>query len=275
MRYKGIVSKLESILVDPIKYYLPIGDSKILLNDLLGKQIQLSFTGTISCTACARVIKKTFRGYCYPCSQSLAAADMCILKPELCHFHLGTCREPSWGQQHCMQTHVVYIANSSGLKVGITRAKNIPMRWIDQGAVQAIPLYKVATRYMAGIAEVVLAQKMADKTNWRKMLQGNIDLLDLTALRDEIIKNNHAEVCAALQAKDQDISKIARATDSVVTLNYPVLEYPIKIKSYNFDKTPDISDVIVGIKGQYLIFKNAVLNVRKFAGYELVFSGFE
>ncbi|WP_153944945.1 DUF2797 domain-containing protein, partial [Acinetobacter baumannii] len=70
---------------------------------------------------------------------------------------------------HCMIPHYVYLALSSGVKVGLTRKNNEKKRWVDQGAVRAIPIAEVPTRKMAGELEVYLTQYVADKTDWRKM----------------------------------------------------------------------------------------------------------
>ena len=53
----------------------------------------------------------------------------------------------------------------------------------------------------------------------------------------------------------------------VVQIRYPVLEYPEKVRSHNLDKEPRLEGTLMGIKGQYLIFDTAVINMRKYAGY--------
>lgn len=256
----GRVSKLMGKLGSPIQYILPLGAEEINLNNLLNREIKLEFFGEINCTACGRVMKKPFKGYCYPCSQSLAACDMCILKPEQCHYHQGTCREPDWGLKHCFQPHYVYLANSSGVKVGITRGENIPYRWIDQGAVQALPIYRVANRYHSGLIEVEIAKEMNDKTNWRKMLQNNVALNDLYKIRENIYNKYKFDNAEQL------------LEEKIVELQYPVEQYPEKVKSVDFMKMPIVEGKLVGIKGQYLIFADFVLNIRKFAGFNLTFT---
>ena len=145
----GRLRKMPAEAGDPVAYNLAIGDKRITLNDLIGHKVRLNFDGVIRCIHCDRTTKKSFnQGYCYPCFRKLAACDSCIMSPEKCHYHLGTCREPEWGEANCMVEHVVYLANSSGLKVGITRATQVPTRWIDQGAVTAIPMLRVASRYL-------------------------------------------------------------------------------------------------------------------------------
>ena len=133
----GTLSKMKSELHSPVQYGLPLGDAVEPLNPHLGQRVQLRYTGRIFCVHCGRKTSKSFdQGYCFPCFRSLAQCDTCIVKPEQCHFAHGTCREPEWAQQFCFRSHTVYLANSSGLKVGITRDNQVPTRWIDQGAVQ-------------------------------------------------------------------------------------------------------------------------------------------
>ncbi len=255
-------------LVNPIRYQLPLSEQLIELNPLIGKSITLVFTGKISCIHCDRSIRKTFnQGYCYPCLISLAQCDLCIMKPETCHFEAGTCREPNWAEAFCFQPHYVYLANSSGVKVGITRETQIPIRWIDQGAIQALPIIKVKSRYISGLVEVVIAQHVSDKTSWQRMLKNLVEPVDLKQKRDELL--------VLCQSEIDDIAKrfgegsIDFLDEACVDINFPVETYPLKVKSFNFDKTPEVSGVLQGIKGQYLIFDTGVINIRKFSGYEV------
>lgn len=182
------------------------------------------------------------------------------MKPETCHHHLGTCRQPLWGLDNCFAPHIIYLANSSGLKVGITRGSNIPSRWIDQGAVSAIPMLEVDTRLKSGIIEESLKEFISDKTNWRTMLKGEIPAIDLLEKKQELL--------AKIPEKITEVeAKVVE--DKIYNINYPVLEYPTKITSLNFDKTPEISGILQGIKGQYLILDSGVLNIRKFGSYRL------
>lgn len=266
---QGTLSKMTSELGDPVAYALPLGEHRLPLNELIGKPLSLRYTGNIYCDNCGRATKRSFsQGHCYPCMQKLAACDMCILKPEQCHYHEGTCREPEWGDSHCMIGHIVYLANTSGLKVGITRESQVPTRWIDQGATQALPIFRVATRQISGFVEVELAKAMADKTNWRAILQGDNEPIDLAArARTEI---------PLIESALGDIrdrfgpDTIEPLTADVVSIRYPVSVYPDKIKSFNFDKQPVAEGTLIGIKGQYLIFDTGVINIRKFTGYEVV-----
>ena len=167
MQLAGPIKMMKTTLVDGrATYSLPIGREAIEMNSLIGKPIKLAFIGDIYCSNCGNRTSKSFsQGYCFPCARSLARCDMCIMKPETCHYHLGTCREPEWGLSNCFSPHIVYLANSSGPKVGITRASNMPGRWIDQGAISALPILKVNSRIDSGQIESALKPFIADKTN--------------------------------------------------------------------------------------------------------------
>lgn len=268
MTLTGSLEKMQVHAAVPVAYALRVGDNSLPLNPLLGQTLTLTHTGLIYCTACGRASKKSYsQGFCYPCSQKLACCDLCIVKPERCHYYAGTCREPDWGLAHCMQAHIVYLANSSGLKVGITRESQIPTRWIDQGAVQALPILRVATRQQAGLVEVALAQHVADRTDWRALLKGSPAPMDLAACRDELLTVCASELAALRERFGPDA--IVTVSAAPVTLAYPVLHYPTKISALDFAKTPTISGTLCGIKGQYLLFDHGVLNVRKFTAYQM------
>jgi hypothetical protein len=250
-------------------YTMRLGEQSMAMNPLLGQTVTLRFQGKINCVHCQRLTKKSFSGgFCYPCSQRLAQCDMCFLKPELCHFEQGTCREPDWGEAVCMQDHIVYLANSSGLKVGITRLNQVPTRWIDQGATQAIPIFRVSSRYQSGLVEVMFKEWVSDRTDWRKMLKGDAEPLDLAAERDRLF----AEAETAIHDLQQQFGEAAikqLPAEPEQQIQYPVLEYPTKVSSFNFDKTAEVSGQLQGIKGQYLIFDTGVINIRKFSGYQV------
>lgn len=265
----GNIRKMRVALAEPVQYELPVGDQIVSLNEAIGGRIRLSYQGEINCIACGRGTKKSYsQGYCYPCFISLAACDMCIVKPETCHFAEGTCREPDWAMDNCMQHHYVYLANSSGLKVGITRGTQVPTRWIDQGAAQALPIYRVTNRYLSGLVEVALKEHVSDRTDWRKMLRGDAQDIDLARARDELV----AQAADEIQRIHQQFgaNDVVYLPDEAVTrIRYPVAEYPKKVSSLNLDKTPEIDATLLGIKGQYLIMDRGVINIRKFAGYKL------
>ncbi|MGK0172362.1 MAG: hypothetical protein ACI9W2_004097 [Gammaproteobacteria bacterium] len=261
---EGPIEKMVASLGEPIEYHLPMGDQQIAINPLVGKAIALEFLGKISCVHCARTTKKSFnQGYCYPCFSRLAQCDSCIVKPELCHYAEGTCREPTWGERNCMIPHTVYLANSSGLKVGITRGEDPTTRWIDQGAAQGLAIRTVPNRLAAGNLEVALKPFVADKTNWRKMLKGEPQELALDHERDRLV--------TLLREGSPEFELPGHQPDPApaANLQYPVREFPEKVASHNLDKKPELKGQLNGIKGQYLILDTAVINLRKYGGYHL------
>ncbi len=254
---------------NPVQYSLRLSDDAYPLNEYIGQSVTLRHLGTIECLECGRASKKSFsQGYCYPCFKKLAQCDLCIVSPERCHFDQGTCRDADFAANFCMQPHIVYLANSSGIKVGITRPENLPTRWIDQGAVQALPVMNVMTRQQSGFVEVAFKHLVSDKTHWQKMLRGENERLDLVALRDELLAELKPKLDPLIQRFGiQAIQPILNA--EVQTLTYPVEKYPTKVVSLNLDKTPEISGTLLGIKGQYLIFDIGVINLRRFTSYEV------
>jgi len=264
--YSGNVRKMRTELLSPVGYTLPIGDQLLAMNPLIGQQIRLEFQGEINCIACGRATKKSFQqGHCFPCMRSLPQCDQCIVRPELCHFAQGTCRDEAWGQENCMQDHYLYLANSSGLKVGITRGSQIPTRWMDQGATQALAIMRAPTRHNIGQLEVALKAFANDRTDWRKMLKGSAESLDLLDAKYRLLERAES----TLGELDEQIGWEVLPDQPLVEIDYPVLQYPEKIKSLNLDKAPSVEGVLQGIKGQYLIFDCGVMNIRKYAGYNL------
>ena len=224
-------------------YKLSFDDQQADMSSLVGQHIEFTFNKTIQCAnpECKRITPKSYsQGYCFPCARSLARCDLCIIRPETCHYHLGTCREPEWGISNCFTPHIVYLANSSGIKVGITRKINTPSRWIDQGAISALPILEVKTRLESGIVEKALKSFITDKTNWRIMLKNETGPADLVATKASLL-GEVSSLVVELDAKT--------LPDDVVNIDYPVLKYPTKIISLNFDKTTTISGVLNGIKG--------------------------
>ncbi|MBI2602259.1 MAG: DUF2797 domain-containing protein [Deltaproteobacteria bacterium] len=258
--FRGILHKLIITADEKGKaiYTLPLEDAQVSLNSLVGESLSLRFLGTISCTCCGREIRKTYDGgYCYVCFRRIPEADFCSFKPETCHFQLGTCRDPEWGRRNCLITHTVYLANSSGLKVGITRSHTEETRWLDQGAVQALPIVRVTERRHAGIVETLLKRFVNDKTNWRLLVSKDAQPIDLIQERDDLLKSLPERV------------PIEVVDESVRSFSYPVERYPEKTSTFDFNKDPVIHDRLIGIKGQYLLFERGVINVRKFGGYHV------
>ena len=267
MKFTGHLLKMKTALNDTVQYQLPLDEHRVAMNELIGQKLKLTYRGEIHCIECGRKTSKSYnQGYCYPCFQSLAACDMCIMKPETCHYFAGTCREPQWADDHCMQPHYVYLANSSGIKVGITRGSQIPTRWMDQGASQALPIFKVKNRLVSGKLEVILKSHVSDRTDWRKMLKGEAEAKDLAMIRDELMTIAEKEI-ALLDQELGDGGMQFLDNESVININYPVKTYPSKVSSFNLDKDPQINATLEGIKGQYLIFDSGVINIRKYAGY--------
>jgi hypothetical protein len=253
------------------QYQLKVGDNKLNMNDVIGKHISVNYESTINCVHCGRKTKKSFsQGYCYPCLTKLAQCDSCIIKPEKCHYDQGTCREPEWGEANCLQSHFVYLSNTGNAKVGITRfvTDGVSSRWIDQGASQAIPILRVHNRLMSGLVETALKAQIADKTNWRKMLQGEAEPIDLIALKETLLKNASAEL-NALQ-NEYGLQSMSSIDSDIIDIAYPVESYPTKIKSINLDKELGFEGKLQGIKGQYLLLDgDRVINLRKYSGYHL------
>ena len=259
MRYNGTLLKMETKLVNPIEYELPIGDELIYMNPLIGKYIALKWLKEIYCVACGRKTNKSFaQGFCYPCFLNAPETSECIFRPELCQAQDGVARDMEWAENHCLQDHIVYLAISSGIKVGVTRSGQIPTRWIDQGAWQAIKLAKTPNRYTAGLIEVALKEHISDRTNWQRMLKNQlIEGVDLTIAKKEMIAH-----------LPSDLQNYISEEDNITEINYPVNEYPEKVKSLSFDKLEEITGRLWGVKGQYLIFDDGtVLNMRKHTGY--------
>ncbi len=269
---RGALRKMTTRLQSPVNYEMVVGEARVPLNALLGQSLQLEFLGAINCIHCNRATSKSFnQGYCYPCFRRLAQCDSCIMSPEKCHYHLGTCREPEWGEANCMIDHFVYLANTSGLKVGITRHSQVPTRWMDQGATQALPIFRVGSRLQSGLVETVFKSHIADKTNWQAMLKGPSTPADLESERQRLMAVCAAEI-AALQQEHGLQALAVLEQQAVVEIDYPVLEYPRKVTSFNFDKNPLVAGTLLGIKGQYLILHTGVINLRKFGGYQVALS---
>lgn len=265
MQLNGHIKKMTTSLENGVaQYKLTLGENTVKMNDLVGRKIGLTFNNEIRCSNCSKLTNNSYsQGFCFLCASSLAKCDLCIVRPETCHYHLGTCREEQWGRENCFQPHIIYLANSSGVKVGITKKTNIPQRWIDQGAIAAIPILEVKTRLESGIIEKFLNNYVSDRTNWRKMLKNETENIDLEKKKQELLP------------KTKEITKkidVKNLTDDVINICYPVLEYPNKINSVNFNKTPHISGELKGIKGQYLLFEKDVVNIRKFSSYNITLS---
>lgn len=255
----GNLRKMRTELAEPIKYYLDLGEDEIAMHQLVGKQLTLRFTGQINCINCGRKTNKSFaQGFCYPCFMNAPQNAECIIRPELCEAHLGKGRDPEWEEKNHNQPHFVYLAVSSGIKVGVTRSTQVPYRWIDQGASKAIIIAETSNRYEAGQIEVALKDYVSDKTPWQRMLKNEIaDQIDILAYKDDLLNKLPVEW-----------QKFASENDKITHLDYPAIGFPSKVKSHNLDKEIELSGQLNAIKGQYLIFdKDRVINIRKYGGY--------
>lgn len=269
---RGTLEKMTVEPDSPVRYTLTLGGQCIDLNARIGQPVRLEYTGRICCVYCAKETRKSFgQGYCYEHFMSLAQCDSCMMSPEKCHFDQGTCREPEWAEVTCMQSHYVYLANASGIKVGITRGGQIPTRWIDQGATQAVVIARVSSRNLAGLLEVVFKQHVADKTNWRTMLKGVAETLNLHEIRASLFQQCQRELDDLVRQHGIQAVQLLEHGD-VHTLDYPVEQFPEKVSSFNFDKQAVVEGTLLGIKGQYWILDTGVINIRRHTGYEVVFS---
>lgn len=256
MQYQGVLKKMMTENADDIQYYLEMKTDFLNMNQLLGKEIKISFV-EYECLSC-HLNKKIYRqGYCQSCFFDIPQAADWIIRPELSKAHLDEeDRDLAYEKKVQLQPHIVYLANSSNVKVGVTRKQQVPTRWIDQGAHEAIEIVEVPNRYLAGITEVALKEYVADKTNWRKMLKNDIADENLVEWREKLKQYIPDE------AKEYFIEN-----NIETNLNFPVTKYPEKPKSLNLTKTPEYSGKLVGIKGQYLIFEDeTVFNVRSNEG---------
>ncbi len=259
MKYNGVLRKMKAESTSPITYFLLFKNQFINLNQLLNKKIQITFQG-YECLACG-TDKKIFRqGYCYDDFYKQPQTGDWVMRPELSKAHLGIeDRDLTYEQEAQIQPHIVYLANSSNVKVGVTRKTQLPTRWIDQGAHQALVVLEVPNRYLAGIAEVALKSFVADKTNWRKMLTNQYEEANLQNVKKELIAHLPEEVKEYISMDDEPID-----------LTFPVLQYNEKVKTLNLEKTPSYTGKLIGIKGQYLLFEDqTVFNIRNNEGFKV------
>ncbi|MBN1767889.1 MAG: DUF2797 domain-containing protein [Prolixibacteraceae bacterium] len=263
MEITGQLLKMRTEYANPVKYFIPVGQHEVYANELLGTKLSLEFTGTINCIKCGAKTAKSFnQGFCYNCFKTAPENDPSVINPELSKSQFGIARDMEWAEKHDLIGHYVYLSLTSNLKVGVTRHTQIPTRWIDQGASAAIKLAYTPNRHIAGIIESFLKKHVADKTNWRSMLQDHVETgIDLIREKERLIALLHPE-----------LQKYAELDNDITQVKYPGEFIPSKIASLSFDKQSIISGKLMRIKGQYLIFENNnVLNIRKHAGYSIMF----
>jgi hypothetical protein len=261
MDFEISLNKMSTEIGNPVKYYLFSAEKKIFMNDLLNRNIEIIYSGEIYCIKCGRKTNKSFsQGYCYPCFTIAPETEECVLRPELCQAHMGIARDMDYAREHCLHDHVVYLAASSDIKVGITRIAQVPFRWIDQGASSAMRIALTPNRFIAGLMEVSIKKQMPDKTNWRLMLT------------NKIISNPDYESAkdAVSSILPEELKKYLLQNEPIIYIEYPVFLYPQKISTIELEKVQIFKGVLKGIKGQYLIFENGkVINIRKYSGYKV------
>ena len=121
--------KMKAAYNNPVQYSMNTGSEEINMNLLLGKKLSIHYLHKINCIKCGRLTKTSFaQGYCYPCFISAPETEDCVLRPELCKAHEGLARDMDYAAGHCLIDHFVYLAISGGLKVGVTRNTQIPVR---------------------------------------------------------------------------------------------------------------------------------------------------
>lgn len=261
MHALGILDKMPTSYVNPVQYFLKLGNEEVDMNSLIGKQISLRYTGNIFCGICGKKTYKSFgEGLCYNCFANSPENAECILRPELCLAHEHKGRDVEWEIKHHLQPHYVYLALVNETKVGVTRETQIPTRWIDQGANKAIILAETPYRQLAGEIEVGLKEYLTDKTHWSKMLRNefnaDIDLLKEKERIEDILP--------------EEFQQYISPNNEILELHYPVIEYPKKVTSLSFDKQAEINSKLIGIRAQYLILEGGqVINIRKHSGYEI------
>ncbi|MFM9944132.1 MAG: DUF2797 domain-containing protein [Bacteroidia bacterium] len=257
---------MKSAMGEVVQYQLPLYDilepnHYIPLNELVGQKFRLTFENAIHCVVSGKKINKVFgEGMSYDAFMNSPEASPSIIRPELSRIHEGIAlRDYDWEMEHHMQPHYAYLSNTSGLKIGVTRTTQVPTRWIDQGASQAIVIAATPYRQAAGLVEVALKAHLADKTNWQKMLKSVGEPIDLAKER------NHFSTFLP-----DDLKQWIKTDSEEMLINYPVLSYPEKVKSVKLDSMPEIEGTLTGIKGQYWMIDNSfVINIRSHAGYRV------
>ena len=267
MEWSGTLHKLKLKQADTVCAMLPADGSStgetLELNSFLDRHVRLYHDGRIRCVHCDTPLNKTYgEGCCWTCFTTLPQNDICILKPELCHFHdkASPCRDPQWGLDNCFKPHVLYLALTAGVKVGITRVANLPTRWLDQGATRATAVLQVEDRFSVGLLERQAAQHFSDRTSWQRMLKGDLADAELSLERKRLLQLLPTDHGAALLEFTEH------------RFQWPVIQWPTKVKSLSLQKQPEIRGSLLGIKGQYLILDVGVVNMRRHAGLHLDFA---
>ena len=252
MLYEGVLRKMQTEFSTPIQYFLILGADFINMNQALDRELEMELIKT-QCLNCGEDRPIFRQGFCRSCFFESPLAGDWIMKPELSTAHLDKeDRDLEYEKRMQLQPHIVYLANSSNVKVGVTRKSQLPTRWIDQRAHEAIPIVEVPNRYLAGITEMALKEYVSDKTSWQKMLKNDLEDVDLQAWRERLRPHIPEEAAPYFLDRQEEVH-----------LEFPVLRFPQKVKSLKLEKAHQYRGVLKGIKGQYLIFEDdTVFNIR-------------
>jgi hypothetical protein len=257
----GVLHGLRATAGDPVHYALEVGECVLPLDALLGEPLSFETDGRAVCAACERATDKRFGGgYCYRCFTTLARCDLCVVSPNRCHYEQGTCREPEWGLSHCMRNHVVYLANTGGAKVGITHRGNVPGRFIEQGAAEALIVISTRTRAQAGHVEKALGRFVREQGDWRALVTGMLERIDLDAELTRV-RRLAASAVAELTGRFTDAIEWLDAPERHA-FRYPVLRYDSPPRQLRIEPGRAVGGVLLGVRGSYLLFDRGVLNVR-------------
>jgi len=251
------LKKMDAEHLEPVRYFLDTGDDFFIVNDLIDKKIKIEHTG-YQCKICGSDEPVFRMGMCKKCFFESPYAGDWIVHPELSKAHLDEeDRDLEVEKAMQLQPHYVYLAHTSGIKVGVTRKEQIPNRWIDQGACEAAVIMETPNRYLAGITEVALKNHVNDKTDWRKML---------TSIKcGEQLHEVYKKLLPHIPAETRDY---LLGQPAFYRFTYPLARVPEKIKSLKLEKQRKYTGKLTGIKGQYLIFDDGyVFNIRNHEGY--------
>ena len=103
------------------------------------------------------------------------------------------------------------------------------------------------------------------------MLRGEVEAVDLAQHAHRLLEQCSSEIKELQDKFGFNAISILNGVEPV-EIKYPVVQYPEKIISLNFDKTPIVEGTLLGIKGQYLILDVGVINIRRSTGYNIELS---
>lgn len=247
-----------SVAEPSVRAFVPIGRHLVDVNTLIGKKLRLHWPGMAECQSCRGIFSSLqAQGLCRKCFFESPMAGPSMVRPELSTAHLGIAdRDLEFERALQLQPHSVYLADSGGVKVGVTRTRQQVTRWLDQGASTAQVIAITDNRYEAGLIEVALKEHFSDKTDWRRMLAGETFDADFAAA-----------IGVALEAIPSDLKRFAQA-DGVKHQAHWSLAPGFRAKSVKFSNHGDeIEAVLAGQRGQYLAFTDGrAINLRSHEG---------